>query len=220
MPESVEFHAKRIMEAKNGDEASTHIGALIGMKTPKAVKALAKALQHGDWRVAWQSAWALGQIKSPEAVPALIKGLKHKNADVARHSAKALGEIRDERAVPALIKALGHKNDNVVNHSAYALVKIGKPAVPTLIRALKYKNLDVAWRSAEVLVDIKDRRAVPALIKALERNNMIETSAWALGEIGGRKALLALMAHADHPQENVRIAVKNAIRSIREDKNA
>jgi HEAT repeat protein len=190
MPD-VEFHARKLGEAKDYWDALPHIKALKKMKTPKAVEALIKALKHEHEGVVWNSAFALGEIKDKRAVPALIKMLKHEDPNMVRNSIIALGKIRDKSAIPALIKALGHKMDGVRIESAHTLVIIGREAVPALIKALGHKNRDVAYRSA-----------------------------YALGELGDERALPYLMKHADHPDISVRYEIKKAIRKIRGVKDA
>jgi HEAT repeat protein len=207
VPESVGVHEKGLKETQSNYVTRIHVDALAAIKTSAAVRALVRALGHEDDYVANYSANALGGI-GKRAVPALIKALKHKNVNVAWYSARTLGEIKDPRAVPALIKALEHDDPGVLRHSAGALGEIKDPrATNGLIRTLQ-SNSSLLAKSARHL--------------ALERKykNIVAYSAWALGEIGGNKALVALMALADHPHEGVRSAVKQAIRRIQGVKDA
>jgi HEAT repeat protein len=129
VPESVEFHAKRIMEADIYLGARKHIDALKGMKTPAAVKALASALEHENQAVVRNSAFALGEIaldkiRGKSAVQALIKALGHENIEVARNSAEVLGMVGDERALPYLMKHADHPNKYLRNAVKIAIRSI------------------------------------------------------------------------------------------------
>jgi HEAT repeat protein len=160
VPKSVEFHAKKLMEAKEYSEAEPHINALSEMKTPKAVKALIEALKHKDNNVVSSSAWALSEIKDPRVVPALIGVLEHNNISVVCDGAGALGEIGKE-AVPALIKALGHENDEVAKHSAWALGIIrDKSALPYLMKHADHSHMGVRSAVREAIRRIQGAKRV------------------------------------------------------------
>ncbi len=83
---------------------------------------------------------------------------------------KARGDVQ------GLIKALGYKTRGVdfqteskIRHAAAgALVEIGAPAVEPLLVALRNEDMAVRYRAAYALGDIGDRRAVEPLIAALK----------------------------------------------------
>src|SRR5262249_40811646 len=122
------------------------------------------------------------------------KALQDQDGIVRGSAARALGKIGAETAdvVPALIKALEDQDATGVSGSAVeALVNIGRPALPQLIAALNERN-GVVFRSgvAEAMARIRDKNAVPALIKALEDQDKVvrRTAAQALGVIGAKDA--------------------------------
>ncbi len=89
-------------------------------------------------------------------------------------AADALGEIADQRAVPCLIDALDDPYQRVRVASMAALKKMGpsaSAAVPRLVNLLKASDPLERMGAASALGNIRDRAAVPALIKALTRKH-------------------------------------------------
>lgn len=124
-----------------------------------------------------------------DKVTALIAELKAGR----REAARALGEIGDPQAVSALIEALKYGGlfwDGAT--AVEALVKIGPPAVPSLVQALKNEDWSVCRNTGEALAVI-GAPAVPALMEALKDRDLIERAAEALGKIGDRRAVPALI---------------------------
>lgn len=78
------------------------------------------------------------------------------------------------------------------------LVKIGEPSVKPLINVLKYSwNERLKSEAAKALGEIGSINAVEALIKALKTNpfkaEVIQSAAWALGEIKDDRAIKPLL---------------------------
>ena len=110
-------------------------------------------------------------------------------------AARALGAVGDHKAVPTLAKAIADRDSSVRKAAARALADIGKPAVPGLIRLLKHKNWHVRLLAAWGLGEIEDRRAIPALRKALkDRNLQIRRTA--------EQALRAMNAYDNRDPDN------------------
>jgi HEAT repeat protein len=106
-----------------------------------------------------------------EGSEALIEALKDEDSYVRASVARALGEIGDSRAVDALIEALKDEDSDVRENSIDALVKIAKKdlgVVDKLIKALRDEDSDVRASVAWALGEIRDARAVEALIEALK----------------------------------------------------
>jgi HEAT repeat protein len=101
---------------------------------------------------------------------ALISSLlKNPNPRICRSASIIFGGMKGSSAVPVLIDALGIKNRFVWMNAMDSLVKIGKPATRQLVKALTgNRNPDIRYGASFALREIKDKSAVPALIKALE----------------------------------------------------
>jgi HEAT repeat protein len=162
----------------------------------------------------------LGKMGSAakDAVPALIKALKDEDNQVRLGAVKTLGRIgwAAKEAIPDLIKIIGNMNEDklIRRRAIIALLDIGleaKDTVPTFIEVLKNKDEDWEVHSAIVValgkIGREAKDAVPTLVKFLEPdlanyptiiswNCPIQLQgrvAWSLGEIGTKKAVLALI---------------------------
>lgn len=70
-----------------------------------AVMPLLRLLEQGSESERYTAAWTLGELKAKEAVDALIAALEDKSVLLRNHAVYALAQIKDERAVDALIEA-------------------------------------------------------------------------------------------------------------------
>ncbi len=114
----------------------------------------------------------LCRSKSEKAVPVLVDLL---TKDLEERSGlwawiiPALGRMGDRRAVPVLIKALQTRDDSWLGRemSARALGDLGDPsAVPALMDAAG--KADTRAAAVEALARLKDERAIPVLLSALD----------------------------------------------------
>ena len=133
----------------------------------RAVEPLLEILNRGYADRRSMAAEALGKIGNKQAVDSLIEALEDSDSGACLSAIVALGKIGDQKAVGPLIKRVGH--DKLGFYFApEALVEIGKPAVGPLIEALKDGPPIVCWRAAWALAEIGDRKAVEPLIQLPE----------------------------------------------------
>jgi len=79
---------------------------------------------------------------------------------------QAKPEIRN---LKSFLKDLTSKDGETRQFARIALVDMGKPAVPPLIEVLRNsKQTQDRWEAAKILGEIRDPRALPVLIAALE----------------------------------------------------
>lgn len=130
----------------------------------------------------WNELARLGET----VVAALIPALKDEDSDVRKGAAGALGEIGDARAVEPLIQGLNDKYWDVNKKAATALGKIGESAVEPLLQTLKAESGVVRWGAVATLGEIRDKRAVEPLVRALkdEYQGVNREAEEALGNIG------------------------------------
>jgi HEAT repeat protein len=160
--------------------------ALGRIADPRAVEPLIAALADKDEKVPQMAAKALGWIADPRAVEPLMQALKNKNLLARQPAAEALGLIRDPRAVHALVDALkvgfprGNTPKNIEDfywsvyimkqdhlmrqEAAGALIAIGDASVDPLIAVLQDEDLKVRGFAAAALGEIGEKRAIKALI--------------------------------------------------------
>lgn len=138
-----------------------------------------------------------------------VASLYHQNSWVRRQVIWALLKLRDYRAVGQILKTLNDNHLNVVSYAIYALGEIGNDkAVITLMDILLKKDFptcknvdsltfseywsDPRSEAAVALGKIKDKRAFKALMMVIEEkgnDSLIEKSAWALSELGDKRAI-------------------------------
>jgi HEAT repeat protein len=120
-----------------------------------------------------------------------------------------LGE-RGVPAIPFLIRLLndyeGYADANPSREASMALVRLGPSAVEPLIAAMRAPGNPANEELAVVLGLTGDRRAVPALIDALEGHEaggLRDRAAWALGLIGDPRAVEPLLRHVGDDDPDV-----------------
>lgn len=138
--------------------------------------------------------------------------LLHNDEDkrIRIRSAKHLGEIKKEKVVNNLIRALNEDKD-VRTHAKDSLVKIEELSVEPLINNLKTEDKEVRKETLIALGQIGDIRAVDYLIEGLEDILTRGDSIQFLGQIGGEKALMALIDLVNNDDKSVRKSVALAL---------
>jgi cyclophilin family peptidyl-prolyl cis-trans isomerase/HEAT repeat protein len=164
--------------------ASMALTALLRIKQPSTVEAIAAELRSPDSDLRWQSANALARIREgiSVAVPALLPLLEDKDALVRAHAARALGVAKATQAIDPLIRLLADKDERVVASSITALGSIGHArAVDPLVTL--GNTLLSGYRSFD-----RDRMGVPT------QQNLLLLIATAVGNIKDDRALPFLKA--------------------------
>lgn len=166
-------------------EVMLALGTLGG---PEAVAALIPYLSDQEASARLASAEALS--KAGESVAAvLVDALDDAQPEVRRKIAAGLGQLDDPTAVPALIASLQDDDREVRLQAAGALAKIGdtravEPLLDRLTAQEDYARVQIVCVIG--LGDLRDPRAIPALVRILEVGDPIFRSAAAesLGKIG------------------------------------
>ncbi len=119
------------------------------------------------------AAKALAAIAPAAAVPLLATRLASEPDRAVRQAlVKALGRLGDDRALEVLIETLKDRDMMVCHEAALALARFNSPAAfEGLLAALQRKDGPESWQSrrfaAQALGKLGDRRALPALIASL-----------------------------------------------------
>ncbi|MBE9542384.1 MAG: HEAT repeat domain-containing protein [Proteobacteria bacterium] len=215
--------------------------ALGGIKDPRALVPLWKAVKNDEYSYEAQHGWLpsdddywetfypvraaaknarekvemLIERGDAEVVEPLIHALNDEDSYLRLYATEALGKIKDVRAVEALIHALNDEESYVRESAAETLIRIGEPAVEPLIHALNDEDIDVRRRAALALGEIKDVRAVEPLIHASKDMDW-RVSGEALVKIGdwraGDKRAIELFSHALKDEDRrVRLEVIDAL---------
>jgi len=173
-------------------------------------------------------------VAMPSKVAALVKQLKSDDAEMRGRAAAELARL-GATALPALPALLGCFDDttslwrlegatqshtSVRDEALGAIRSIGPRATPELLRAVEDLGRPAGLRAfaAAALAELKDSRAVPALISSLQDANkdVAEEGARALGKIGDRRAVDPLIPLLTHTQLSVASAAAEALGSLRD----
>jgi HEAT repeat protein len=140
-----------------------------------AIPSLIEVLKHEDNDVRMGAARVLGQSGNNVATPAIIEMLNDQNRYIRHAGVRALGELGDKSAIPSMIDALRDENQWVREEAVLSLRRLGdKTAVPALIKALD-EDPDITHVLINALRDLKDTRALPALMNFVGKEKSWES---------------------------------------------
>lgn len=185
------------------------------------VEELIKTLNYDkDERVVLAATEGLGQLEDGRAVDPLIQLMKKKkDRNIRQACFSALCKISTS-SVNSLISLLGESG--LREDAERALIRIGGAAVEGLLS--KIGNRSAEYNAVKILGSIKDSRAVDPLIALLERprqvinldsynktfeasaelhnRNMRRIAVWALGQIGGTRAVDPLIRKLEEDSDD------------------
>lgn len=206
------------------DETVCDAISQIGPAAAPLIDQVLAALESDDWDLQWAAADALGSMGSsdPAALAALTAALGHESGIVVSAAATALARI-GAAAVPVLSDILLQPDDPRAEWAADALGRIGlaaSAAAEPLLAQLHSPRPGLAAWSAIALAKITgDERAVPMLVKLLDRTDradLREQAALGLKIVGPRAsgAAGALNALRHDPDADVRTAAEAALSAV------
>jgi len=157
----------------SGDEARAEnaVSGLIGLGE-EAIPALLDLTHSLDVDSRW---WALRTLAgSPHArTEWLVPFLSDPAPEVRQCAALGLAGKPDESAVEPLVRALGDEDGMVGSLAANSLVRMGSASVPSLIETVKGASQPARIHALRALAEIRDPRAIPVMMKALEENSAL-----------------------------------------------
>lgn len=162
--------------------ASLALSALLRIKEPSTVGAIASQLRSSEPDLRWQAANALARIRDgiSIAVPALLPLLDDKDPLVRAHAARALGVAKSSQAIEPISRLLSDKDERVIASAVNALGAIGDArAIDSLISLGNI--LLTGYRSSD-----REKLGVPS------QQNLLLLIATALGNLKDDRALLFL----------------------------
>jgi HEAT repeat protein len=190
-----------LVEALDDSDTRVRIVAINSMQTvgflsgwpllipvvPDLIKALANPIDY----VCRVSAEMLGRIEDPRAVTALIQALQAERFIVREGAAGGLA-FKGHEALPSLASALKDNNTDVRVAAIQSIYSVGysfgwsglTSVVPALIETLSSDPIqNMRVRVIEILNNVRDRRAIPELIKTVQTGNeeLRASAAFALG---------------------------------------
>ena len=103
----------------------------------------------------------------------LLPFLSDSAPEVRQAAALALSAHPDECAIPELIHALHDEDSMLASLAENALVRIGAFSVPALLEVLNEAPQATRILALRALSEIKDHRAIPALLKARDEESAL-----------------------------------------------
>jgi cyclophilin family peptidyl-prolyl cis-trans isomerase/HEAT repeat protein len=181
------------LSSENKLIAPMALTALLRIKQPSTVDAIAAQLRSPDADLRWQAANALARIRDGIAVatPLLLPLLEDKEPLVRANAARALGVAKAPQAIDQLLKLLSDKDERVVASSIIALGAIGDARVVEALIALG-NSLLAGYRSFD-----RDKLGVPT------QQNLLLLIATSLGNIKADRAIpfLKTLRFVDGPTD-------------------
>lgn len=128
--------------------------------------------EHADTR--WWAVRALAEWQNSDlATRELVAALEDDSEPVRQCAAIALSRHPDPQAVLPLIRALSSPDPMTSRLACNALILIGADAVPALIELLKTGTRIGKVEAIRALAQIKDPRAISALMKVLGEDSAV-----------------------------------------------
>jgi HEAT repeat protein len=157
----------------SGDEERAENALPILLEMGQAViPALLDLLRSEDVDQRWWAVRALSQ--SPQGRSEwLIPLLNDPSAEIRQAAALGLSNHPDEAAIRPLILALGDSDSLVSNLAMHALVSNGETAVLPLLEIPPDAPLSARINAIRALAELKDHRAIPTLMAALEQDSAL-----------------------------------------------
>lgn len=189
---------------------------------PCAIPALLKALRHESDEIREGAALLLGLFpyNTLDILSDLRTALKDTSGRVRGAAAYALGCLEDSSSLPLLLDALRDPDPKTRRWSLMGLGQLRAiGTVPALATATRDSNPEIqyaaVWALREMGCDATD--AIPDLIRALtnEDPGIREMAARSLGITRASVAELQLVQALKDPVEEVRLAAKEALKSLR-----
>lgn len=132
--------------------------------------ALGRLLDSNEGDRRWWAVRTLGQMADPPR-DWLIRSLADPAGEVRAAAALGLSAHPAEDAAPTLAGALQDEDSIVAILAVNALVAIGAPAVRALLDTFPKSNQRGQIQIMRTLAELRDPRAIPLMLKAVEANS-------------------------------------------------
>jgi HEAT repeat protein len=175
-----------------------------------AIPALLEEATAGDRNLREYAIAALGTLKVQEAVAPIATVLGDIGLGRRYVAAWALGEIGDPAGIPPLLRALDDDDREVRKYASRALIRLNKAAVLPLLDYLGGASTRGEGGAVRALGDIGDRRALEALLARTSGPNRGDVF-FALGKLRDPRAEAALIAGLGDGEWRVRMNAAMAL---------
>ncbi len=157
----------------SGDETRAENAAIqLGQMGGSVLPALGALLKSSDPDHRWWAVRTLAQMSDVNC-DYFIEALKDVSAEVRQAAALALAAHPFGQAAPVLVQALSDEDAMLQTLAANALSAIGRPVVPILLDAFPGSPLSVKIHIMRVLAELRDPRAIPVMMEAMQAGSAI-----------------------------------------------
>jgi HEAT repeat protein len=164
-----------LVDLTSGDDARAEAAAgHLPVLGDAAFRYLVPLLRAENSDVRWWAVRALaGFERADGVVMGLATALEDESSEVRQCAALGLCHHPHPQALPALIRALSDPDPMTAKLASNALVLVGEQATPGLIEVLKTGTHSAKLEAARALAQLKDQRAIPALMEALQADSVL-----------------------------------------------
>ena len=184
---------------------------------PKAVPAIVRAIDSGDFELQKIASWALTKL-GPDGLEALLRIAANRHRSGRPYVISALGTNAMESAIPLLLQILQDPSEDKFARcqAARSLGRIGgSPEIlPALLAMLQAPEEEVRNGVLSGLGALRDSRAYGAIVEQLERPAHHYTSIMALGELGDPRACELLIPMLKSKDEGLAVHAATALGQI------
>ena len=162
-----------LADLTSGDDALAEAAALeLSQYGEAALPAIKSLLSAEDTDHRWWAVRTLAQFGN-STLELMLVALEDAHEEIRQCAALVLASNPDVRAVPALIRALSDSDRMVASLAANALIAVGKDAVDGLVETVQQGSQATRLEAIRALAEIKDHRAIPVLMSAMEEESAL-----------------------------------------------
>lgn len=184
-----------------------------------AVKMRTAVIDDQDPMRRARAAEALGEFMDAGGVPALEQAVREDgDADVRIAAVRALGRLNARAGQPALVAAMDDEEPTIRRAALDQVLRVAFfQEVTAVVARLEDSDADVRVRAAQLVGERRHEEGREALEAILVNDDSVparQAAAWALGRLGGARAVLTA---AQDAEDNGRVldAVRVALRMVR-----
>jgi HEAT repeat protein len=178
-----------------------------GQSQAPAQQLLEQFKSEGNFSRQFQVATKLVALNDPAVLPQLTAWLDHADRHARGNAAFVFAGLGHERGFEVLNAILTDKSERVKGPGIAIAPGNGIVSLSAQIQADRYY-------AVHLFGSLKDPRALPTLIPLIADESVNYKVAWALGQLGGRAAVDALIAALTNKAPNVRVIAIQALESL------
>ncbi|MBN1355482.1 PilT/PilU family type 4a pilus ATPase [bacterium] len=179
---------------------------------PKFVTIL---MSDPDVNVRRAAAQILGQVDAPGLFDKLFDYLRDEDWWVRETIAETLSKIKDDRIFPAAVNLLSNQDASLRRYAIEILMGLeNKKALVPLIKMLKDPDWWVRERAVSALGVLGDGKIVPIVSNLLSIKELAYVAAEALGNIRDKSAVPPLLKALESPEIEIRLAVMSSLEKL------